>query len=86
MYINTVLAYVISVGFKFLLKFLSVYVCAHVHVCAPSYVCVERNLRLIKTLFTSIVPLAGFTLTLEFQVTFMFKALRIDTSIVTVTA
>jgi len=29
MYINTVLAYVISVRFIFLLKFLSVYVCVH---------------------------------------------------------
>jgi hypothetical protein len=50
------------------------------------HVCVERNLRLIKMLYMSIVQLAGFTLTLEFQVTFMFKALPIDTSIVTVTA
>jgi len=41
---------------------------------------------MIKTLFTSIVPWAGFTLTLECQVTLMFKALHIDTSIVTVTA
>jgi hypothetical protein len=33
-----------------------------------------------------IVELAGFTLALEFQVTFIFKALPVDTSIVTVTA
>lgn len=62
-------------------------VCARVvHSCTPSYMCVLRNLRLIKRLCTSIVQLARFTLALEFQVTFIFKALTIDTSIATVTA